>query len=133
MSERGDDGNNSNVRSVSSGDRPAASAVSVVQPFRWRAVGSAIQTAPHAVTATGDEVRAVTLAAKHNEVVDALLQASPEPPRPQDPPAPLLALSSRWQELFWALPPGEMRHKLRSLEIDVGRLLRQRGEPGEQS
>jgi hypothetical protein len=35
------------------------------------------------------------------------------------------ALSARWQELFWALPPGPMRHKLRSLEIDIGRALRE--------
>lgn len=42
---------------------------------------------------------------------------------PQEPQAPA-RLSERWQELFWALPPGEMRHKLRSLEIDVGRALR---------
>lgn len=33
-------------------------------------------------------------------------------------------LSSRWQELFWALPPGEMRSKLRALESDMGRILR---------
>lgn len=36
---------------------------------------------------------------------------------------PTERLSSRWQELFWALPPGEMRHKLRSLEIDVSQSL----------
>jgi hypothetical protein len=34
-------------------------------------------------------------------------------------------LSARWQELFWALPSGEMRSKLRALEIDVSRLLRE--------
>jgi hypothetical protein len=33
-------------------------------------------------------------------------------------------LSARFQELFWALPSGTMRHKLRSLEIDIGRTLR---------
>jgi hypothetical protein len=33
-------------------------------------------------------------------------------------------LSERWQELFWALPSGEMRSKLRALEIDIGRMLR---------
>jgi hypothetical protein len=33
-------------------------------------------------------------------------------------------LSARWQELFWALPPGEMRSKLRALEIDTGRAIR---------
>ncbi len=38
-------------------------------------------------------------------------------------------LSARWQELFWALPPGEMRHKLRALEIDIGRALRERAAP----
>ena len=37
-------------------------------------------------------------------------------------------LSERWQELFWALPSGEMRSKLRALEIDIGRLLRSAGE-----
>ncbi len=35
----------------------------------------------------------------------------------------LEALSSRWQELFWALPQGEMRSKLRALESDIGRAL----------
>lgn len=33
-------------------------------------------------------------------------------------------LSARWQELFWALPSGPMRSKLRALEIDVSRALR---------
>lgn len=32
-------------------------------------------------------------------------------------------LSARWQALFWALPSGPMRSKLRALEIDHGRLL----------
>jgi len=41
-----------------------------------------------------------------------------------EPERPTQRLSARWQELFWALPPGEMRHKLRSLEIDTGRALR---------
>jgi hypothetical protein len=40
------------------------------------------------------------------------------------PAQPAPSLSARWQELFWALPPGEMRHKLRALEIDTGRALR---------
>jgi hypothetical protein len=43
--------------------------------------------------------------------------------RPEEPPPQDQRLSSRWQELFWALPSGEMRSKLRSLEIDVGREL----------
>jgi hypothetical protein len=43
----------------------------------------------------------------------------PTPPQAAVPaPTPM---SSRWQELFWALPPGPMRSKLRSLEIDVSR------------
>jgi hypothetical protein len=36
-------------------------------------------------------------------------------------------LSARWQELFWALPPGEMRSKLRALEIDIGTALKGAG------
>jgi hypothetical protein len=44
--------------------------------------------------------------------------------RQETEPAPEKALSARWQELFWALPPGPMRSKLRSLEIDIGRALR---------
>ena len=38
-------------------------------------------------------------------------------------------LSARWQELFWALPSGEMRSKLRALEIDTGRMIRQSSLP----
>jgi hypothetical protein len=41
------------------------------------------------------------------------------------PPAAPERLSARWQELFWALPSGEMRSKLRALEIDIGRMLRE--------
>lgn len=40
------------------------------------------------------------------------------------PPASPEPLSARWQELFWALPPGELRHKLRALESDIGQALR---------
>lgn len=35
-----------------------------------------------------------------------------------------MTLSARWQELFWALPQGPMRSKLRSLEIDTSPRLR---------
>jgi len=53
-----------------------------------------------------------------------LTGACPKPPTPR----PEQPLSARWQELFWALPPGEMRHKLRALEMDIGRLLRGRAD-----
>ena len=56
----------------------------------------------------------------------------PKPPLPAalpgapEPRADRLSdrLSERWQELFWALPSGEMRSKLRALEIDIGRMFR---------
>lgn len=41
------------------------------------------------------------------------------------------SLSERWQELFWALPSGPMRSKLRALEIDVSRALRLSPSAGE--
>lgn len=44
----------------------------------------------------------------------------PKPPLPVESKP----LSERWQELFWALPPGEMRSKLRALESDIGRMLK---------
>ncbi len=45
---------------------------------------------------------------------------SADPPVAPDDTPTRLPLSARWQELFWALPPGELRHKLRTLEIDTG-------------
>jgi hypothetical protein len=50
----------------------------------------------------------------------------PKPPLPVDAPASPDRLSERWQELFWALPSGEMRSKLRALEIDLSRLVTDR-------
>lgn len=41
-------------------------------------------------------------------------------------------LSARWQELFWALPPGPMRSKLRALEIDFSNALRDGAEQSRQ-
>jgi len=46
---------------------------------------------------------------------------TPDPPPMTTPSATTRA--EHWQELFWALPPGPMRSKLRSMEVEFGRLL----------
>ncbi len=60
------------------------------------------------------------LASRSDDALAA--QPSPAAHRPE-PSEAQQCLSARWQELFWALPSGAMRHKLRALEIDMGRAL----------